>query len=187
MKTLLFSVSIALAGVSSTQAQIFRPAVGNGAVLGAVAGGLIGGHNGDRWAQGAIIGGVAGAVLGAALAPQPVVYQSAPPVVYQTPADYGQRVYAPAATTVAVADAPMVGNAPVVVDQGVTQVVRAPAQVVYVPSAPQVVYVQEPQRVYYAPPVVSLGFGYYSGPRYLGAYGPGYYHGGYYRGGYHHR
>ncbi len=43
MKTFLVTVSIALAGVSSSQAQIFRPSVGNGAVVGAVAGGLIAG------------------------------------------------------------------------------------------------------------------------------------------------
>src|SRR4029078_5064659 len=60
MKTLLVTLSVALAGVSSVQAQIFRPSVGSGAVVGAVAGGLIGGHNGDRWAEGAVLGAVAG-------------------------------------------------------------------------------------------------------------------------------
>ena len=189
MKTLLVTVSIALAGVSSTQAQIFRPSVGNGAVVGAVAGGLIGGHNGDRWAEGAVIGGVAGALIGAALTPQqPVVYQPAPAVVYQSPASYGQQaygqqVYTPATTVVQ--DAPMVQNAPTVYEQAPVQVVQAQPQVVYVPSAPQVVYVPAP-RYYYAPaPVVSFGFGYYGGPRY---YGPRYY-GGYssgYHGGYSH-
>ena len=57
MKTLLVTVSLALAGVSSAQAQIFRPSVGGSAAVGAIAGGLIGGHNGDRWAEGAVIGG----------------------------------------------------------------------------------------------------------------------------------
>src|SRR5436305_10514559 len=91
MKTLLVTVSLALAATSA-QAQIFRPAVGNGAVLGAVAGSVIGGHNHDRWAEGAILGAAAGALIGAAVAPQEPVYASAPPVVYQAPAQvYGQQ------------------------------------------------------------------------------------------------
>lgn len=171
MKTLLVTISLAVAGVSSAQAQIFRPsAVGNGAVVGAVAGGLIGGHNGDRWAEGAVIGGVAGALIGAAVsqpAPryeQPPVYQqSTPQVVYTQPAPVVQS--APVAPA-----APMVG-APAVIE---TQ----QPQVVYVQQAPQVVYVQ-PRVVYVErPPVVTFGVGFYSGPRY---YGPSY------RGGYHHR
>src|SRR5688572_33458747 len=82
MKTLLVTVSIALAGVSTAQAQIFRPSVGSGAVVGAVAGGLIGGHNGDRWAEGAVIGAAAGALIGAAMTPAQPAYT--PPPVYQT-------------------------------------------------------------------------------------------------------
>ncbi len=165
MKTLLVTVSLAVAGISSAHAQVFRPSVGNGAVVGAVAGGLIGGHNGDRWAEGAIIGGVAGALIGAAIAPQQPVYHSAPPVVYQTPANYGQQVYAPSGTTV-------VQNAPVVYEQAPAQVVQSAPQVVYVESAPRVVYVPAPApRVVYAPqPVVTFGFGYNSGPRYYGGY-----------------
>src|SRR5687767_1374766 len=92
MKTILVTVSLALAGVSSVQAQMYRPSVGGGAVVGAVAGGLIGGHNGDRWAEGAVIGAAAGALIGAALAPQEPVYTTPPPV-YQAPASYGQQVY----------------------------------------------------------------------------------------------
>src|SRR5215212_2026783 len=92
MKTLLVTVSLALAGVSSAQAQMFRPSVGGSAAVGAIAGGLIGGHNGDRWAEGAVIGAAAGALIGAAITPQQPVY-SAPPPVYQSPASYGQQVY----------------------------------------------------------------------------------------------
>ena len=151
MKTLLVTVSLALAGISSAQAQIYRPAVGNGAVVGAVAGGLIGGHNGDRWAEGAIIGGVAGALIGAAVSqPEPVYRQPAPQVVYNPPAP------------VVVQSAPVVQNAPVV----------APAPVV-VEAQPQVVYVQpqpQPRVVYVERPAVTVGFGYYSGPRYYGGY-----------------
>ncbi len=171
MKTLLVTVSLAVAGISSAHAQVFRPSVGNGAVVGAVAGGLIGGHNGDRWAEGAIIGGVAGALIGAAISPQQPVYHSPPPVVYQTPASYGQHVYGPAGTTV-VQNAPMVQNAPTIYEQAPPQVVHAAPQVVYVESAPRVVYVPAPSpRVVYAPrPVVSFGFGYNSGPRYYGGY-----------------
>jgi hypothetical protein len=182
MKTLLVTVSLALAGVSTANAQIFRPSVGGSAVVGAVAGGLIGGHNGDRWAQGAVIGGVAGALIGAALTPQEPVY-SAPPPVYQSPASYGQQVYGqqvysqpvysqyPGATVVqapTVPNAPTVADAPMVVQQAPVQVVQAQPQVVYVESAPRVVYVPAPapRVVYAAPPVVSFSYGYRSGPRY---------------------
>src|SRR5688572_12890343 len=130
MKTLLVTVSIALVGVSSAQAQIFRPSVGSGAVVGAVAGGLIGGHNGDRWAEGAIIGGVAGALIGAALTPQEPVYTTPPPV-YQAPVYgqqvYGQPVYGQPTTVVQVPNAPTVANAPMVGEQYPTTVVQAPA------------------------------------------------------------
>ena len=182
MKTLLVTVSLAVAGVSSAQAQIFRPSVGNSAVVGAVAGGLIGGHNGDRWAEGAVIGAAAGALVGAALTTQEPAY-SPPPPVYQAPTNYGQRVYTQTGATVVqtapvVPNAPMVPMAPTVVEQVPTQVVQAPPQVVYVESAPRVVYVPAPAPpVYYsAPPVVSFGFGIYSGPRYYdrGYYGHGY-------------
>lgn len=171
MKTLLVTVSLAVAGISSAHAQVFRPSVGSGAVVGAVAGGLIGGHNGDRWAEGAIIGGVAGALIGAAISPPQPVYQSPPPVVYQTPTNYGQQVYGPSGTTV-VQNAPMVQNAPTIYEQAPAQVVQAAPQVVYVESAPRVVYVPAPApRVVYAPrPVVTFGFGYHSGPRYYGGY-----------------
>jgi len=130
MKTLLVTASIALVGISTAHAQIYRPSVGSGAVVGAVAGGLIGGHNGDRWAEGAIIGSVAGALIGAAMSPQEQVYT--PPPVYQTqaPVVYGQQVYGQ----------PTVANAPVVVDQ-----TQAPVQ--YQQPAPQVVYAPAPQVV----------------------------------------
>lgn len=185
MKTILVTVSLALAGVSTTQAQIFRPSVGGSAVIGAVAGGLIGGHNGDRWAEGAVIGAAAGALIGAAMTPQEPVYTTPPPV-YQAPAGYGQpvygqQVYSPQPGTTVV-QAPAIPNAPVVPDaptiyqqaptvyQQPTQVVQAPPQVVYVESAPRVVYVPAPapRVVYAAPPVISFGFGIHSGPRHYG-------------------
>lgn len=162
MKTLIATLTLALAGVSSTQAQMFQPSATRGAVLGAIAGAFVGGHNHDRWGEGALIGGVAGALLGAAVAPQEQVYQ-APPVVYSQPAY--------------VSSAPMVPAAPYVQSAPVVQ--PAPGQVVYVESAPRVVYVTAPppRVVYLAPPVVGFGFGYYSGPRYYGyghngRYGP---------------
>lgn len=174
MKTLLITVSVALAGMSSAQAQVFRPSVGNGAVVGAVAGGLIGGHNGDRWAEGAVIGGVAGALIGAALTPQQPVYQTQPAVVYQTPASYGQQVYS------SIPNAQIVPAAPVYEQQQLQivpqqQVVQQP-QVVYVESAPQVIYAPAPRVIYEPAPVVSFNYGYSSGPRYYGGYrGPSYY------------
>lgn len=188
MKTILVTVTIALAGVSASHAQqLFRPSVGSGAVVGAVAGGLIGGHNGDRWAQGAVIGAAAGALIGAALRPPEVAYQ---PPVYQSPvyqnsgygqAVYGQTVYSqpsyPVATAPVISHAPMVPMAPTLSDYSASQVVHAPPQVVYMERSPQVVYVERapqvvyvpapPRVVYVRPPVVSFGF--YSGPRYAPA------------------
>lgn len=166
MKTLLVTVSLALAGASAAQAQVFRPSVGATAAVGAVAGGLIGGHNGDRWAEGAVIGGIAGAIVGAAMQPQQQVYAPAP--VYQDPNyGYSQPVYSAPAPVVQAAPtvpcAPTVAAAPVYVQP-------AP-QVVYVEPAPRVVYAPPPPRVVYAPaPVVSFGYGYgyRSGPVYHG-------------------
>lgn len=176
MKTLLVTVSIALAGVGTAHAQMFRPSVGNGAVVGAIAGGLIGGHSGDRWAEGAVIGGVAGALIGAALNPPERVI-SAPPPVYQAPASYGQQIYSQPGLAATVPDAPTVPMAPTVSDAVPTTIVRAPAPVVYVESAPRVVYVPAAPAVVYVarPPVIS--FGYYSGPRHLVGYRPSYEHG----------
>jgi hypothetical protein len=68
MKTLLLTVSLAMAGVSTSQAEYYRPSiVRETTVLGAVAGALIGGHNNDRWVQGAVIGAAAGALVGVAV------------------------------------------------------------------------------------------------------------------------
>lgn len=180
MKTLVLTVSLTLVGVSSAEAQMFRPSTAAGAVVGAVAGGLIGGHNGDRWAEGLLIGAVAGGLVGSAVAPQPPVY-------YPTQTVYGQ----PTAViqTPTVPNAPVVADAPVAVPQPPPQVVYAPApQVVYAPAPqPQVVYVERAPQVVYVParpvyverrPSISIGLGIYSGPRYH----PGYRHDHYYRG-----
>lgn len=191
MKTLALSVSLALAAVVPAQAQIFRSPVGGGAALGAVAGGLIGGHNGDRWAEGMVIGAAAGALLGAAIGPQQPVY-SAPPVYQsQAPVVYGQQVYGQPAPSVpqvwTVPDASTVPVAPSVGASIPTQVVTAPPQVVYVESAPRVVYVPAPgpRVVYVEPqPVIRFGVGFYSGgPRYIESYRGGQSH---YRGHGHH-
>ena len=61
MKTLLFTLSLAVAGVGSTYAQ--SSTVARGAVVGSIAGALIGGHNHDRWSEGAVIGAAAGALI----------------------------------------------------------------------------------------------------------------------------
>lgn len=135
MKTLLATLSVALAGVSTANAQYYRPSiVRDTTVVGAVAGALIGGHNNDHWAEGAIIGAAAGALVGAAVdQSQPVVYRSN-----------------------AIAPVAVVPNAPVV---------GAPAPaVVYVNQpAPEVVYVDPyPQTVVVGRPIVhfSTGWGY---------------------------
>ena len=57
-----------MTGVSTSQAEIYRPsAVPGTAVLGAVAGALIGGHNNHHWVEGAVIGAAAGALVGVAV------------------------------------------------------------------------------------------------------------------------
>ena len=77
MKTLLLTLSLATAGVSTAQAEIYRPSiVRETTVLGAVAGALIGGHNNDRWAEGAVIGAAAGALVGVAVDNSRPVYRS---------------------------------------------------------------------------------------------------------------
>jgi hypothetical protein len=125
MKTLLLTLSLATAAVSTSQAEIYRPSiVRDTTVLGAVAGALIGGHNNDRWAEGAVIGAAAGAVLGT------VVDQSRP-VVYQ------QREIRP--VEVAPCAPVIVAPAPRVV-----YVNPAPARVVYVNPYPRAVYVRRP-------------------------------------------
>ncbi|MBL9190187.1 MAG: hypothetical protein JNK23_22085 [Opitutaceae bacterium] len=175
MKTLLVTVSLAVAGVSVANAQVFRPSVGGSAAIGAVAGGLIGGHNGDRWAEGMIIGAAAGALFGAIAAPERAT--AAPPPVYQAPSPgaYGQQVYGQ--PSAGVPDAATVPMAPTV---GVpVQVVTAPPQVVYVETAPRVVYVPAPApRVIYAapPPVISFVVSFHSGPRHHGWHSHGHRH-----------
>jgi hypothetical protein len=152
MKTLLLSLTLAAVGVSTVHAQLYQPAITNGAILGGIAGALVGGHNHDRWGEGALIGTVAGALLGATVEPpRAVVYQQPPVTVVQSAA--------------AVPMAPTVPNAPVVM--------QASPQVVYVPAyqPAQVVYVQPAPVVYVAAPY----FGYGGGVRYY--YGrPGYRH-----------
>lgn len=153
MKALLLSLSLAAAGVGTVHAQLYQPAITNGAVLGGMAGALVGGHNHDRWGEGALIGAVAGALLGAAVEPpRAVVYQSPPVTVVQ--------------------QAPTVPMAPTVPDA--PAFVQAPAQVIYVPvyQPARVVYV-EPAPVVYV--TAAPYFGYGGGIRYV--YGrPGHRH-----------
>lgn len=69
MKTIL-SLGVALLAVASAQAQIFRSEAVNGAVLGGIAGGIIGHNSGDLrnngW-KGAAIGATAGLLIGQAI------------------------------------------------------------------------------------------------------------------------
>ncbi|MBS0664081.1 MAG: hypothetical protein JSR48_12515 [Verrucomicrobia bacterium] len=115
MKTLLLTLSLAAAGVSTASAQVYSPTVARSTVLGSIAGALIGGHNHDRWAEGAIIGAAAGAILGS------VVDQ---PVAYSQP----QVVGAPCAVQTQPAQVVYVNTPP-------------PVRVVQVAPAPRVVYV----------------------------------------------
>ncbi len=156
MKTILFALSLAAAGVSTATAQVYQPNVVNGSLLGGIAGAIIGGHNHDRWGEGALIGAVAGALIGSAVEPpRAVVYQQPPVSVVQT-----------------VPTGQMVPTAAVVPAAGYPQVVylQQPAQVVYVQQSAPVVYapyyVESPVGYYgYPSAVVSVGLGYGYGPR----------------------
>ena len=99
---------------------------------------------GNGWCTAAaVLGGVtAGLAVGQALAPRSAYYAAPAPAYYPAPG-YGYSYYYAPAPRPAV-------------------VYAAPAPVVYAAPAPVVVY-RPP--VYVAPPVVSVGFGYYGGPR----------------------
>lgn len=126
MKTMLVTLALATAAVSTAQAEHYRPSVvRDTTIVGAVAGALIGGHNGDRWAEGAIIGAAAGAVVGAVVdnnnSPRRVSYRNHVEPVALVPC-------APTVGTVIVSSPPVV------------YVERAPARrVVYVDRGPIVV------------------------------------------------
>ena len=70
MKT-VFALAFSLLALVPARAQIFRPETVNGAVLGGIAGAVIGNNSGDlhhnAW-KGAAIGTVAGALIGSAVA-----------------------------------------------------------------------------------------------------------------------
>lgn len=70
MKTLI-ALALSLLALVPARAQIFRPETVNGAVLGGIAGAVIGNNSGDlhhnAW-KGAAIGTVAGALIGSAVA-----------------------------------------------------------------------------------------------------------------------
>jgi hypothetical protein len=91
MKTAL-SLCLALVALAPAHAQIFRPAAVNGALLGGLAGAIIGNNSGslhhNAW-QGAAIGAGTGLLLGAALDDGrydgTYVYRTSPPV-YRYPA-----------------------------------------------------------------------------------------------------
>ena len=115
-KTLLVMVAL-LAGAVSSQAQIYTSSTAQGAVLGGVAGAIIGNNSGGRHApEGALIGAVAGALIGNAVGNQSrTVYVQTTPTYTPPP----QVVY--------------------------VQPAAVPAQqVVVYQQAPQVVYYQQP-------------------------------------------
>ena len=132
MKSLLLTLSLAAAAVSTSQAQYYRPSVvRDTTVLGAVAGALIGGHNNDHWAQGAVIGAAAGALIGSAIDDS-------------GPRGYGYQGREIRSVEVAPC-APVYGSAPTVVYGNGPAVVYAPTpRVVYVQPYPRTVIVGRP-------------------------------------------
>ena len=185
MKTILVTVSLALAGHRHDPGADFPASVGGSAVVGAVAGGL------DWWSQWRPLGRGSGdcAAAGALIGADDFRRNRCTPPAAGLPGAgrrygqqvYGQQVYSPQPGTTVV-QAPAIPNAPVVPDaptiyqqaptvyQQPTQVVQAPPQVVYVESAPRVVYVPLRLRVSCMPhpPAIGFGFNACSGPRHYG-------------------
>ena len=84
MKTINTLLTLALVASLPARAQVFRPQTVNGAVLGSIAGAIIGNNSGDHnGARGALIGAAAGALLGSISADEPARRAPVPaPVVY---------------------------------------------------------------------------------------------------------
>ncbi len=127
MKPILVTLALAAATVGTVRAELYRPSVvRDTTIVGAVAGALIGGHNGDRWAEGALIGAAAGAIVGTA-------------VDHSRPVVYRERTIQP---VVVVPNAPMVATHPA---PRVVVVQSAPTpRVVYVERHAPVVVVRRP-------------------------------------------
>ena len=88
MKTPTLSLFALILGIAPLKAQVFQPNVLNGALVGSVAGAIIGNNSGHHTAEGALIGAVGGAALGSLVQsrPAPVYYtQPAAPVYYAPP------------------------------------------------------------------------------------------------------
>jgi hypothetical protein len=102
MKALTISFIALAFGVAPVKAQIFQPNIVNGAILGGIAGAIIGNNSGHHAGEGAIIGTAAGAVIGSMVQPQPmVVYTEPAPVVYESTAPVAvEEPCAPAVVTV---------------------------------------------------------------------------------------
>lgn len=147
MKTLTLSLIALALGVAPMKAQIFQPNVVNGALLGSLAGAIIGNNNGHHTGQGALIGAVGGAVLGSLVQPQPrVVYTQSAPVVY---AQSAPVVY-------------YTQPAPVVYEQSCAPVATYyPAPVYYSYGYGYRPYCDG--RPYYYAPRIGISFGYRSG------------------------
>lgn len=103
MKSLLIALVTITAGAGIGRAELFSPSVLPGAVIGGVAGAVIGNNSGHHGADGAIIGAVAGGLIGAAIDQdhssrgyyaEPPVRNSCETTVYVRPAP--RVIYVPA-------------------------------------------------------------------------------------------
>lgn len=133
MKKTFLALGLLTIGAVSSHAQIYRSPTAQGAVIGGVAGAVIGNNSGKHTAEGALIGAVAGALIGNSLETRTVVVQTPPPP--PCPPPQSQVVYVQSGQTVVVTQTP--AAQPVIVTQ---PVVMAPAPVVIYRASP-VVYV----------------------------------------------
>lgn len=154
MKLTLIPISLCLAlgATTAAKAELFVPNLaGPGALVGGIAGAIIGDHNHNTLA-GAAIGAVAGAVIGSTIQPPHPTYSTysggyAPQVGYARQVGY----------------APVAPSSPVY-----SEVVEQPSpQVVYVERP---TYVAAPEAYYYGPEY----YGYSYGPSVSLYYGRGY-------------
>jgi|GEM_PF-3208003 len=113
MKSLIIALVTLTAGAGVGRAELFSPNVVPGAILGGVAGAVIGNNSGHHGSDGAIIGAVAGGLIGAAIDQDrsdtryysETRYYSAPPA---PPVCEPREVYVQSAPRVVCASAPRV-------------------------------------------------------------------------------
>jgi hypothetical protein len=114
MKTLILSLAVAASAVVPAKAQIFQPEIARDILAGSVVGAIIGDNNHHHALEGAVIGAIAGGLWGAATVTdsRPVCAQ---PVIMEAPlAPAACLAYQPAPVVIVQSTPVMCASAPVV-------------------------------------------------------------------------